>query len=98
MRHAASKALGVLLLFAAFANALSQDVAVSWEGFVPIGGIEQWISIRGESSANPAAARAKRFRHFPLSSTSGSVSSQSYCGINAVPVRPMAAIPRRPRT
>jgi pimeloyl-ACP methyl ester carboxylesterase len=53
MRSAASNALAGLLLFATFANAQSQDIAVSWEGFVPIGGIEQWISIRGESPTNP---------------------------------------------
>ena len=53
MRHVGSKALAVLLLFATFTGAQSQDLGVNWEGFVPIGGIEQWISIRGESPANP---------------------------------------------
>jgi pimeloyl-ACP methyl ester carboxylesterase len=40
-------------LLAAFRRARAQGPAVDWEGFVRIGGIEQWISIRGESAANP---------------------------------------------
>lgn len=53
MQHVGSKALAVVTLVAIFANARSQDLAVNWDGFVPVGGIEQWISIRGESPANP---------------------------------------------
>ena len=29
-------------------------LAVDWQGFIPVGGIEQWISIRGASRDNPA--------------------------------------------
>ena len=53
MRYSAPGMLAILPLFATFANAQSQEVALDWEGFLPIGGIEQWISIRGESPANP---------------------------------------------
>lgn len=54
MQRAASRAIMGITLVVLFADAQAKDLAVNWEGFVPVGGIEQWISIRGESPANPA--------------------------------------------
>jgi pimeloyl-ACP methyl ester carboxylesterase len=39
-------------MLAASERVCSQARAVDWQGFVPIGGIEQWISIRGRSAGN----------------------------------------------
>lgn len=46
--------LAALPLLAAIRNTRAQNLPVSQEEFVPIGGIEQWISIRGASADNPA--------------------------------------------
>lgn len=52
MRHAELKALPAIL-FLVFVPAQAQEPAVSWDGFIPIGGIDQWVSIRGASTENP---------------------------------------------
>lgn len=52
MRNAVLKTI-TAILFVACVRAQAQEPVVSWEGFVPIGGIDQWISIRGASPENP---------------------------------------------
>ena len=41
-------------MLAASERARSQARVLDWQGFVPIGAIEQWISIRGRSASNAA--------------------------------------------
>lgn len=52
VRHTAPKLLAVILILACLPTP-AQEMAVDWEGYAPIGGIEQWISMRGESAENP---------------------------------------------